>query len=88
MTTFSNTRDCLLVLLEGVLDLHIAIAGDGDHDVHVAPVLVWFTHRGALLLVGASRLGVGDRIGAGKFASLAVCHLHRLLVFCLLMRCH
>ena len=68
-----------------MLDLHVAIAGDGDHSVHVAAVLVGFTHGGTLLLVWASGLGVGDRISTGKFASLAVCHLHCLRVFCLLM---
>ena len=66
MITFRNTRDGLLVLLDSVLDVDVPIVGDGDHDVNIAPVLVRLTHHGALLLVGASSLGVGDCIGAGK----------------------
>ena len=64
--TFCNTRDGLLVLLDSVLDLDVPVAGDADHGVHIAPGLVGLTHRGALLLVGAGRLGVGDCIDAGK----------------------
>ena len=66
VTTFANTRDGLLSLLDGVLNLNIHIPGDGNYHIHVPPVLVRLTHGGALLLVRSVGLGVSDCIFARK----------------------